>query len=77
MERQKAEARKNWAGSGDAGTEKIWFELNEKLPATEFLGYNTLKTEAQVTALVQDGKEVSEVSNGEFFLLTNQTPFYG
>ena len=77
MERQKAEARKNWAGSGDAGTEKIWFELNEKLPATEFLGYNTLKTEAQVTALVQDGKEVSEVSNGEFFLLPNQTPFYG
>ena len=30
-----------------------------------------------MTALVQDGKEVSEVSNGEFFLLTNQTPFYG
>ena len=27
MAKQKAEARKNWAGSGDAGTEKVWFDL--------------------------------------------------
>ncbi len=77
MERQKAEARKNWAGSGDAGTEKIWFECQDKLGATEFLGYNTLKTEAEITGLVQDGKSVDEVTSGEFYLLSNQTPFYG
>ncbi len=76
MERQKAEARKNWAGSGDAGTEKIWFELQDKLGSSEFLGYNTLKADCQITALVQNGKEVSEVSGGEFYLLANQTPFY-
>lgn len=29
MAKQKAEARKNWAGSGDAGTEKVWFDLQE------------------------------------------------
>ena len=29
MERQKAEARANWAGSGDAATETIWFELKD------------------------------------------------
>ena len=77
MERQKAEARKNWAGSGDAGTEKIWFELKDKLGATEFLGYNTLKSDGMVTALVQDGKEVSQVTDGSFQLIANQTPFYG
>ena len=77
MERQKAEARKNWAGSGDAGTEKIWFELKDKLGATEFLGYNTLKSDGMVTALVQDGKEVSQVTGGTFQLIANQTPFYG
>ena len=77
MERQKAEARKNWAGSGDAGTEKIWFELQNKLAPTEFLGYTTLRADGQITALVQDGKEVSEVSGGDFYLLANQTPFYG
>lgn len=76
MERQKAEARKNWAGSGDAGTEKIWFELQDKLGSTEFLGYNTLKADGQITALVQDGKEVDTVTGGEFYLLANQTPFY-
>lgn len=76
MERQKAEARKNWAGSGDAGTEKIWFAIQEKLPATEFLGYTTLKADAQITALVQNNQEVDAVSAGEFYLLANQTPFY-
>lgn len=77
MRRQRETARQNWAGSGDAGTEKIWFELQEKLCSTEFFGYTTLKTDAQITALVQNGREVSEVSEGEFYLLANQTPFYG
>lgn len=77
MEKQRAEARKNWAGSGDAGVEKIWFDLQEKLGATEFLGYTTLKADGQITALVQNGKEVNEVTDGEFYLVANQTPFYG
>lgn len=76
MEAQKAEARKNWAGSGDAGTEKVWFELQDKLGSTEFLGYNTLAADGQITALVKDGKVVDEVAEGEFSLVANQTPFY-
>lgn len=78
MEKQKAEARKNWAGSGDAGTEKVWFEVQEKVGHSEFLGYNTLHTDAQVTALVVNGQMINAVSNvgGEFCLMSNQTPFY-
>lgn len=76
MERQKAEARKNWAGSGDAGTEKIWFELQDKLGSTEFVGYNTLASDAVITALVQNNVSCDSVSSGEFSLLANQTPFY-
>lgn len=78
MEKQKAEARKNWAGSGDAGTEKVWFEVQEKNGATEFLGYNTLRADGQVTALVSNGQIVNAVSeNGcEFYLVANQSPFY-
>ena len=76
MEAQKAEARKNWAGSGDTGTEKVWFELQDKLGFTEFLGYNTLCSDAQITAIVQEGKEIDIVKSGEFSLLANQTPFY-
>lgn len=77
MQKQKEEARKNWAGSGDAGTEKIWFEVKENIGGTEFLGYKTLKADGIVKALVQDGKEVKSVNKGEFYLVANQTPFYG
>lgn len=76
MEQQKANARKNWAGSGDSATNKIWFELQEKIGSTEFLGYKNLEVDAIVTALVQDNQEVEKVSQGDFYLLSNQTPFY-
>ncbi len=76
MEKQREEARKNWAGSGDAGTEKVWFDVQEKVGATEFLGYNTLKADAQVTALVKDNQMINMISGGEFYLVSNQTPFY-
>ena len=77
MEKQRAEARKNWAGSGDEGTEKVWFEVQEKVGSTEFLGYNTLRADGQVTALVKDGQMINTITGGEFYLVANQTPFYG
>ena len=77
MAKQKEEARKNWAGSGDAGTEKIWFEVKENLGGTEFLGYTTTKSDGVVKAIVQNGNTVEAVNSGEFYLVANQTPFYG
>ena len=78
MERQKAEARANWAGSGEAATETVWFGLREKLGATEFLGYDTEKAEGVVLALVQDGKEIASAGAGQSVqIVVNQTPFYG
>jgi len=77
MEKQKAEARKNWAGSGDEGVAKVWYGIQDKCGASEFLGYNTLKSDAEVKALVQNNNEVNEVTSGTFELVANQTPFYG
>ena len=78
MERQRAEARANWAGSGEAATETIWFALREKLGATEFLGYDTEKAEGVVLALVKNGKEAASAAAGETVaVIVNQTPFYG
>ncbi|MCD2175272.1 alanine--tRNA ligase [Rhizobium sp. C4] len=78
MERQKAEARKSWAGSGEAQTETIWFELKEKFGATEFLGYDTEEAEGAIQAIVKDGKSVDSASEGDTVqILVNQTPFYG
>ncbi len=77
MAEQRAEARKNWAGSGDEGIEKIWFEMFDKLGKSEFLGYTCTRADGQITALVQNGQPVESVSSGNFYLIANQTPFYG
>ncbi|TIO10331.1 alanine--tRNA ligase [Mesorhizobium sp.] len=78
MERQKAEARKSWAGSGDAATETVWFAVREKAGATEFLGYDTEQAEGIVQALVRDGAAVESATAGETVgVVVNQTPFYG
>ena len=78
MQRQRAEARANWAGSGEAATETIWFSLREKFGATEFLGYDTEEAEGVVQALVRDGKEAPSAAAGEAVsVVVSQTPFYG
>jgi alanyl-tRNA synthetase len=78
MERQRSEARKKWAGSGEAATERVWFDLREKVGATEFLGYETETAEAKIVALVVDGRPVDSAAAGsEVAVLVNQTPFYG
>ena len=78
MQRQKEKARAAWAGSGEAATEKLWFELRDRFGATEFLGYETEKAEGQILALIKAGKEVKQLKKGEEgAVITNQTPFYG
>ena len=78
MERQRAEARKAWSGSGEAATETVWFALRERLGASEFLGYETESAEGVAEALVRDGAEVGSLAAGEKgWLVLNQTPFYG
>ncbi|WP_312796836.1 alanine--tRNA ligase [Tianweitania sp.] len=78
MERQKAEARANWAGSGEAATETVWFAVRDRVGGTEFLGYDTEQSEGVITALVKDGDEVEHAAVGDTVsVVTNQTPFYG
>ena len=78
MEEQKKKAREAWKGSGDAATEAVWFELKEKLGATDFLGYSNESAEGEILALVKDGKSVKQLKKGdEGVIITNQTPFYG
>ena len=77
MAKQRADARRAWAGSGEAATEQLWFDLKDRLGATEFLGYDTETAEGQVLAIIVDGKEVQSAGVGQnATILTNQTPFY-
>jgi alanyl-tRNA synthetase len=77
MARQKEEARKAWAGSGEAADETIWFDLYERHGATEFLGYGAETAEGQIVAILKDGEEIEMAADGDAVsVLVNQTPFY-
>ena len=78
MEKQRETARKSWGGSGEAETEKIWFELKDKFGSTEFLGYGDERAEGKILAIIDaGGNSVKEASAGaEVMVLVNQTPFY-
>ena len=78
MAQQKAEARKAWAGSGEAATDRLWFDVLDQVGPTEFLGYETETAEGEVLALVKEGKLVKQLKKGEEgVVIVNQTPFYG
>ena len=77
MAAQKEQARRAHKGVSGQTTEAIYFDLAERLEPTEFLGYNTLKAQALVTALINDGVAVAKIEAGENgILLASQTPFY-
>ena len=78
MKDSKELAKKNWKGSGDSAVDDIWFEIKDKLGASEFLGYETNQAEAIVQSLLKDNKEVKTLGSGdEGMIIVNQTPFYG
>jgi alanyl-tRNA synthetase len=70
-------ARASWSGSGEVGTEKVWFALRDRIGASEFLGYATETAEGQVVAILRNGVEADALAAGEDgIVLVNQTPFY-
>jgi len=78
MEEQRAAARRAWAGSGEAATEEVWFDIRDEHGATEFLGYDTEAAEGKVVAIVVGGEPVDSANAGaEVAVVVNQTPFYG
>ncbi len=78
MESQRAQARAAWAGSGEAATEQIWFDIRDEAGASEFLGYEAEDAEARMLALVAGGHRVDGAKAGDAVaVVTNQTPFYG
>ena len=78
MNQSKELAKKNWKGSGDSSVDEIWFDIKDRLGATDFLGYETNKAEAVVTLLLKNNEEAKSLNEkDEGLIITNQTPFYG
>ncbi len=76
MKEQRDRARQARANiSGWAGTDKTALSA---LPKTEFVGYTENKADAKVLAIITaDDGSIEEVSEGEFVLVLDKTPFYG
>jgi alanyl-tRNA synthetase len=78
MAEQRSRARAAWAGSGEAATERVWFEIREGIGASEFLGYSTERAEGEILSVVVGGHPVEAAEAGaEVAVVLNQTPFYG
>ena len=79
MERQRAEARKAWAGSGEAATETLWFAVRDRAGATEFLGYDDRRggrrSSPRSSRTAPKCRRLETGQSG--IVILNQTPFYG
>jgi alanyl-tRNA synthetase len=78
MKKSKELAKKNWKGSGDSSVDQIWFDIRDRLGATDFLGYASDKAEGVISLILKNNKEVKTLQEKEEgIIITNQTPFYG
>ena len=61
----------------DQRSQPVWFDLSNNFDSTEFLGYNTLESEAKVLAIIVNGRTVDKIYEGNLAeLIFNQSPFY-
>ncbi len=65
-------ARANVSGWSNASK-----TLLGKMPKTQFTGYTETRSEAHVIALLVDDMAVEEVTEGDFTMILDRTPFYG
>lgn len=78
MERQRAQAREHWKGSGEEGISQIYKELHNSGVRGQFVGYDEMSTYAPVLAIIRDGVSVQSADAGDaVVVITEKTPFYG
>jgi len=78
MNSQKNEAKASWKGSGDQGTDKIWYELSKNIDQTIFEGYEKTTSNSEILKIIYDSKEITECKkfDDQIIIITKKTPFY-
>jgi len=78
MERQRAQSRASWKGSGEAAAPEPVSRLTAGGFKVDFLGYEQTSAEARLVLLMKDGQETDRAGQGEeVSLIFEATPFYG
>lgn len=77
MEKQRERARAAFTGYETDEAQLLYTDLAQTLPATEFLGYDQLESDAEVLAIVKDGAMVESASaDSDVEIVLDKTPFY-
>jgi alanyl-tRNA synthetase len=77
MERQRAQGRENWTGSGQAAQGAGWLAVRDRLGPTVFAGYDNTLHNGELLAMAREGAQVATAQQGETVdLLFDATPFY-
>jgi len=79
MQEQRLRARAQWKGSGEKDLGARFKSLLEDGLRSQFIGYDTLKTEGRIVALLDaDAAPADALPEGaEGYVVTDRTPFYG
>ena len=77
MDEQRETARKARGGSKYMGANETVFHKIDKNFSTEFVGYNTLKAEAEIAFIANDDELLDNAGIGdEVYIVSSKTPFY-
>jgi alanyl-tRNA synthetase len=78
MERQRAQSREHWKGSGEEGIAEVYKTLHNQGTRSTFTGYGKCGDYSTVTTLLRGGLPVTSAKAGEQVeVITESTPFYG
>ena len=75
MQEQKIRARE--ARANISGWSNASKNLLDGIPTTKFVGYDSMKADAKVLAILVDDMSVNEISEGDCTVILDTTPFYG
>ena len=77
LERQRAQGRETWKGSGTKEQNQLWLTLADQKGASQFLGYERDETKGKIIAIVKNDILADEICEGEEgMILLDQTSFY-
>jgi len=77
MERQRAQGRENWSGSGQAAQGAGWLAVRDRLGPTAFKGYDSTLANGELLAIGHDGAQADSAAAGDTVeLLFDATPYY-
>ena len=79
MAEQRNKSKKASNFKGEAGNQKIWYDVKSKGCTTKFVGYTDLTSTSTVKAVVKNGaiEQSATMADGdEIFVIVDRTPFY-